>query len=262
MNARKRGARAIVLLLCACMYTGQAFSASDSATSLIEAAARGDVRVFNMMLKMGANPSARGHGGNTAIQMAAYYGQRNMVRRLIDLHVDLNGRGTLGYSAIGAAAMRGDPEIVRMLVKAGADLDVRDGAGGTPLLNAIRFRRDENLKILLQGGANVDFSGNDIAWDETVRGVTPLMLAAKIGRLDYVNELLASGARLGLVDKQHGTALYYAILGLHDAVAQRLIEAGAPLDGYNNGYTIMHWASAMGRKKIIALIKKKRGDGD
>ncbi len=223
-----------------------AFATTDDDLNLISSAGRGDLRIFKMMLAMGANPNALDKGQNTAVLMAAFHSQREMVRRLIELHADVNNLGSLGFSPLGAAAMRGDVEIVRMLIGAGASLDVHDYAGGTPLLNAIRSQRDENFKALIEAGASVDIADT--------KGETPLMAAAQIGRLDYVEALLARRALTGTRNPEGNTALYYAIFEGYDEIAKRLIQAGTMVQGLNNGYTLLHWAQVMGRTDIVPLL--------
>jgi len=233
-------------MFCFLLSNGSAMATPDDDQNLMSAAGRGDLRIFKMMLAMGANPNALDKGQNTAILMAAYHSQREMVRRLIELHADVNVPGSFGFSPLGAAAMRGDVEIVKMLLAAGARLDVHDYAGGTPLLNAIRYQRDDNIKELLKAGANVDIADN--------KGETPLMAAAQIGRLDYVEALLARRAFTGTRNPEGNTALYYAIFEGYDEVAKRLIKAGTMVEGLNNGYTLLHWAQVMGRTDIVPLL--------
>ena len=91
------------LALCILFSNGPAYASRDDDTSLIEAAGRGDVRIFKMMLDMGANPNAFDPGGNSAILMAAYHSQRDMVRRLIELHANVNISGNIGYTPLATA---------------------------------------------------------------------------------------------------------------------------------------------------------------
>ncbi|MBU1425969.1 MAG: ankyrin repeat domain-containing protein [Gammaproteobacteria bacterium] len=238
------------LVFCFLLSIGSAVAATDDDLNLISAAGRDDLRIYTMMLAMGANPHALDKGQNTAVLMAAYYGRREMVRRLIESHVNVNILGSIGFTPLGAAAMRGDVEIVNMLIAAGARLDVHDYAGGTPLLNAIRHQRDENVKVLLRAGAGVDIA--DDSADH--KGETPLMAAVQTGRLDYVEALLARHALTGTRNPDGNTALYYAIFEGYDEISKQLIQAGTVVRGLNNGYTLLHWAQVMGRTDIVPLL--------
>jgi ankyrin repeat protein len=228
------------------LFSTTVFATTDDDINLMTAAGRGDLRIYSMMLAMGANPNATDKGQNTAVLMASYYEQREMVRRLIELHADVNVLGSLGFTPVGVAAMREDSEILKMLIEAGARLDVHDHAGGTPLLNAMRHQRDENFKLLLQAGANINIADG--------LGETPLMVAAQMGRLDYVEILLGKDVVTRSNKPDGSTALYFAIFEGHDEIAKKLIEAGENVHGLNNGYTLLHWAKAMGRKDIVPLL--------
>lgn len=230
--------------LCFLLLSAPAFAVTDDDLNLIEAAGRGDLVIFEMMLGMGANPDAANYGGNSAILQAAYHERRDMVRRLIDFKVDVNRKGRLGYTPLGIAASHADDKIVDMLIAAGANLNVRDDAGGTPLLNAIRYGRDRNVHSLLAAGADADMAGSG--------GEVPLMQAAELGRLDYVDLLLSKGAHVWNAPD----ALYYAIYEGHDEVARRLIKAGSNLHNLVNGYSPLHWARVLDRQEIAQLLVK------
>ena len=104
------GARAAVrfagnAVFCWMIGTGCVCATTYDDLNLIEAAGRGDTRIFKMMLDMGANPQALDMGGNSAVLLAAYHSRRDMVRRLIELNVPVNIKGSLGFYPLGAAAM-------------------------------------------------------------------------------------------------------------------------------------------------------------
>ena len=244
---------ATALLVVGCLYGGgSALAATDNDLGLIEASSRGDARIFKMMLDMGANPSAVDKGGNSAMLVAAYYSQRDMVRRLIALHANVNIMGGLGYTPIGAAAMRGDAEILKMLIKAGARIDDMDVLDETPLANAVRFQRDENVRLLLEAGADVNRVGR--------RGETPLVLAIQNGRYDYLEALLDKGALVNIsvtnLYGEHGPALYWAINTGREDMALRLIRSGANVVYPVNGYTPLHWAKVSDMPLVVAQIRK------
>ena len=119
--------RVSILAFCVLISSMSVYEVNDVNSNLMSAAGRGDLRIFKAMtLAMGANPNALDKGQNTAILMAAYHSQREMVRRLLELHADVNMLGSIGFTPVGAAAMRGVmPEIVRMLIGAGASLDAQ-----------------------------------------------------------------------------------------------------------------------------------------
>ena len=76
------------------------------------------------------------------------------------------------------------------------------------------------IELLLKAGADPNTS--------LAEGETALMTAARTGKLDAVEVLLAHGADVRQKEKGRGqTALMWAAAEGHTAVVKRLIEAGA-----------------------------------
>lgn len=246
MKAYRRNTLAACLVVFMLAASATAGAATDNDLNLIDAAARNDAQIFKMMLEMGANPDALDKGENSALLMAAYHANRDMVRQLLALRVEVNVKGSIGFTPLGAAAMNADPAIVQMLIKAGGRLDVRDDAGNTPLLTALRFQRDANVRALLEAGADADKTD--------VQGQSPLMVAVQADRPDYVKALLEKRVDLNQVDKQGMNALYVAIFEGHDEIAQKLVAAGANVNRPANGYPPLHWASVMGRSDLLPVL--------
>jgi uncharacterized protein len=60
--------------------------------------------------------------------------------------------------------------------------------------------------------------------------MTALIRAAKGGRTEIANSLIAAGALLDVKDEYQSTALIWAARGGHSEIAVSLIAAGASLD--------------------------------
>jgi hypothetical protein len=71
----------------------------------------------------------------TALIMASWYDQRDVVSFLLDHGVDVGARSPNdGDTALHIAAYRGNAALVELLLKRGAPLDVTDTVYGTPPL--------------------------------------------------------------------------------------------------------------------------------
>lgn len=81
------------------------------------------------------------------------------------------------------------------------------------------------------------------------QGNSLLILAAREGQFDTVAALLKYRPKLDYRNLAGDTALMLAVLRGHDAVAQRLIEAGAQVN--HEGWAPVHYAAFEGREAIL-----------
>lgn len=114
----------------------------------------------------------------------------------------------------------------------GADLESRDAWGRSVLFYAARGGDEAVLDYLLQAGADVSVLDVD--------GNSALFEAARSGQLISISRLLAhEDAGVPLMDVNHAnyygnTALHYAAVAGHDAVARRLLALGADSNHRND----------------------------
>ena len=99
------------------------------------------------------------------------------------------------------AVFRSQPDSVRLLLAHGADPDVVGFEGDTPILWAMLQDDEVITDILLNHGI-----GDSINRAGTIEGTTPLGTAARRGRLDLVERILAAGADLEVTDHDRFTA--------------------------------------------------------
>ena len=73
----------------------------------------------------------------TALRMAAHYGERAILDYLLELGVDVAAPS--GMSALHQAAGRADLEMVKLLIARGAPLEMKNAYGGTVLDSTLWF---------------------------------------------------------------------------------------------------------------------------
>jgi len=105
----------------------------DDRAAIVEAAGPGPAAAVALLLDLGFSPDDRNGFGEQALHTAAYHGNAEVVRLLIDAGADLEGRdarfdGTpLAYATVGSGERAGQPgnwiETVRLLIDAGASRD-------------------------------------------------------------------------------------------------------------------------------------------
>lgn len=237
-------------------------------TALLFAAQAGDVESIRLLLGAGAGVDDPAPDGRSPLVLAAFAGHGAAARALIEAGADVDAAGA-GYTALHAAVLRGDLGTVRALLARGADPDTR-----------------------LARGSPVRRFGSQWALPNTLRGATPLFLAAAYLEIPILRALLEAGAdhTIGLLD---GTTPLHAAAGLpvekearpsdverwnlvdsdspliprdegdaHEA-ARLLLDAGAAANRRTQaGDTPLHGAAAAGMTRLIQLLASRGADLD
>jgi ankyrin repeat protein/penicillin V acylase-like amidase (Ntn superfamily) len=218
----------------------------------------------------------------TELYWAAYLGESQKVRNLLENGADANVTTGIGTTPLMAATQAGHMDVVRYLLDSGAEIDLADRRGNTPLIAAVVFGQPDIAADLIKTGAKVQLAnksnlgplhysaangdldstklllaeGADME-DKSELGWTALISAAFYGKTEVVKYLVSKGADLKAVDKYGNTALLVALLLKHSDVAKELIEAGSDVLVQNNeGKTPWSLASAAENKKVMQLLKE------
>jgi len=102
--------------------------------------------------------------------------------------------------------------------------------------------------------ADSGFPPNDL-YALIANETTSLMRAARLGRLDLVDELIELGAPLDAHNADGNTALWLACFSGNLALIRRLLAAGAAIDNQNeNGATCLMYAASNGKVEIVKLL--------
>jgi len=128
------------------------------------------------------------------LHSAAYYGDLEVVQKLIEYDAEIGGKDHHGCTPLHLAP--GDfgvkdlpvprPSVLRLLLEHGADVNARREDGSTPLHRASAFGAPEVARVLLEHGADIKAEDND--------GRTALQVAerdeAGVGNRDEIMKLL------------------------------------------------------------------------
>jgi ankyrin repeat protein len=235
--------------------------AVDGTTALHWAVRADHLDLVGMLLDSGADASAADRYGVTPLYLAAENGNATVIAALLDAGADVNAVAPLGETALMTAVRTGVLDAIELLIDRGASVDARDREfEQTALMLAVREGHPKAVELLLARGADVDArtrlgttprfvppcKGTGCGSEgvginrgglpdrgrrgATPGGMTPLLYAARDGRVEEARLLLAAGANLELAEANGMRPLLMALLNDQLAVADLLLERGADVD--------------------------------
>ena len=171
-------------------------SGPQGESALMIAAQLGNVSCINKLLALGANPSWKDNGGETALMWVVNIlpkkaeNQLACLKALIFAGADVSSSSGCGDSALMLAVEGADLHIVQALLAAGAEVNKWDKFGQTALIRAVGNGKPDvvqYVQVLLDAGSDIEHMDQ--------HGNTPLMGAIESGSVDIMLELLLRGAR-------------------------------------------------------------------
>jgi ankyrin repeat protein len=219
-----------------------------------------DLDTAKLLIRAGADAKLADRYGVTPLYLACTNGNAAMIKVLLDAGADPNSVDPTGETALMTVAKVGDLESAKALLDRGAKVDTADPTYlQTALMIAVREDHPDVVRLFLERGANVNAKtrtgptpafvlpnsvpgfGHGIG---IVRGglpergsrytipgsLSPLLYAARDGRLEAAKILVAAKADLELADANGITPLLMAISNNQMAVARYLIDRGAQIN--------------------------------
>lgn len=231
-------------------------AAVDGTTPLHWAVRAENPEMVDLLIQAKANVRAADRYGVTPLYLACSLANAPLAERLLSVGADPNVLDQSGETLLSVATRARAPDVVSVLVKHGANVNAAmQDWESTALMVAIRQNDSAIVKILLDHGADVNArtkvgqkparrpagagggshgvgiirgglpeSGSQAP---TQGGLTPLLYAARDGRIDMVQSLVAKGADIELAEANGITPLQMAIANENIALARYLLERGA-----------------------------------
>jgi len=241
------------------IYTYKGMNLDDA---LILAASNGDAVKVRESLAAGADPHTASRAGVTPLLAAAYGGNADAVKALVEAgaHVNEVPNGFRAWTWTGAKL----PISRQPLAQAAS-------VGDTALIIAARLGHAAVVDYLLGHGADPKLANPHTD--------TPLSVAAEQGHAKIVALILAKGvdpdegrqsipsfsgrAMVGRKNEDHNTPLIKAAQGGHNDAVRVLLEAKADsnIRGFA-GKTALYWAVERGYADVVALLLERHADPD
>lgn len=217
----------------------------------------GSIEVTQILLETKVNVNAQDKNGKAPLHLAAKENHAELVKVLLSNRADISVKdhhgdtpfnlttneeikALLRNAALLEAVKSGNISEVKHLVSEGADVNVVEDFF-TPLYWAAKNKHFSIVEILLDNGAHID--NGDYSRD---RGVLDLLrkkeaeycksslhLAARLGKLRAVEDLLEKGANVNAQNDRKDTPLHFAAQSGHRHVVQALLAKGANVNAEN-----------------------------
>ncbi|KAM9706424.1 E3 ubiquitin-protein ligase MIB2 isoform 4-T4 [Dama dama] len=212
-------ARALDLLR---RHPEQVDTKNQGRTALQMATYLGQVELVRLLLQAQAGVDLPDDEGNTALHYAALGNQPEAARVLLSSGCGANALNSTRSSALHVAVQRGFLEVVKVLCECGCDVNLPDAHADTPLHCAISAGTGASgiVEVL------TEVPGIDVTATNS-QGFTLLHHASLKGHTLAVRRILARARQLVDAKKEDGfTALHLAAFNNHREVAQVLIREG------------------------------------
>lgn len=202
-------------------------------TPLQGAAAFANEATVRLLVARGANLSVERNDSDfkSALHAAAFYGNTDNARALLDLGSDVNLRGGRFGTCLQAAATNGHVDTMTALLDAGAEVNEQDiGGFGSALIAAIINSEHDAVKLLLERGADASLRGGK-------KYQYPIIAAARLwSNKDEVQLLIDAGADVNACGGIFHTALQAAAADGNDETMRVLVDAGADINALGGIY--------------------------
>jgi len=168
--------------------------------SQIRAFDAGTKQKLKRLLDAGANVEASDAlSGMKPLHYAAYAGDVEVCRLLLNKGADVNGRDNGDGTPLDTAAWAGNIAVVECLIAHGADVNAKEQHGWTPLYAAVCYGHDNVVRLLMANGASIRIA---------TLNKENLLHVARNARIAQM--LLDKGEDLNATDNQGRTPLHRA----------------------------------------------------
>ena len=201
-----------------------------------------DATSLRVAIDQGADPNQPNDEGRVPLYRALVLQNQLVTDTLLGMGANANANDHRGDPLIITAMSVGSGPATIALINAGANPNARDTTGKSVLSYAVYLKQPEIIAALIAKGADVN------APSETGDGgnpAPPIFMAIKTGNLALVQQLIAAGANVNVLDGQGSTPLHRAVLvqpaEYATSLVTTLLRAGADANAMRpNGGAPLH----------------------
>ncbi|XP_071104740.1 ankyrin-3-like [Haliotis cracherodii] len=228
----------------------------DGMTPVLVAAFLGKRAVFEYLVKKGADTSGVDAGGDNILHLACRGENVEIVKYVLTQNmVDINSKGVDGLTPVLVAAFLGYRAVFVYLVEIGADTSRVDDTGNNILHLACRGDNVEMVKYLhTQNMVDINSKGVD--------GMTPVLVAAFLGKRAVFEYLVEKGADTSVVDSDGNNILHLACRGdkmemVKYLLTQNMVDINSKgVDGMTPVLMAVYW----GYRAVFEYLLEKGAD--
>ncbi|XP_048250940.1 serine/threonine-protein phosphatase 6 regulatory ankyrin repeat subunit A-like isoform X2 [Haliotis rufescens] len=219
-------------------------------TPVMYAAGNGLKDVFDLLVSKEADSSLKDDYSNSVFHLASLGGNISIVEDLLPTS-DINSRGDHGRTAIMNAAWTGHSHIFKFLVSQDIDLKLTDDNNDTVLHFACEGGDAAIVEHLL---TRVDLNTRGR------NGWTPVMVAARFGKLDPFNLLVSKQVDIRLTDDNNNNILHLACQGGNRFIIKHLLPLFDINSRGQDGRTAVMYAAVNGLRSVFDLLVSNKAD--
>ncbi|MCK5892871.1 MAG: ankyrin repeat domain-containing protein [Endozoicomonadaceae bacterium] len=255
-------------------------------TALMVSGEKGNLSVVKLLIRSGAKINAHNKNGQTAIFYAARENHLNVVKFLVESGADVDSRDNNGHTIVVVAAETGQVEVLKYLTEQiGSNIDFPNFPNfpylETPLLAASREGHLNMVEHLILKKANVNalrtikkesalHAATQNNHSHVVKhllvcnartdvrncyGQTPLFIAAKLGNVEIVDDLIYSAIKIGTFQREGTDALFIASCSGRSEVVRCLIKHGIDIESKDtNKKTPLFIAAEKGCTDVVKTL--------
>ncbi|MDF1589186.1 MAG: quinoprotein dehydrogenase-associated putative ABC transporter substrate-binding protein [Gammaproteobacteria bacterium] len=209
---------------------------------LLNAVLAKDLPRVSYVIERGADINTPDANGLTPLMNAVKGANLDLVKLLLKNKAEPNAIDSDGWTAAMHAAWLNEPKMIRTLSAYGTDFEkVEKLTQSTALSLAVQNGKALAVVALLDSGADANLAVGEANY-------TPLMIAAKVGKLPVAQTLVQYGANPNLTNDGGVTALMIAAANNNPDIISLLIKSGADPELKNakgqTAYEIAHQREA------------------